>query len=85
MNICSSNEKETSKVLSLYVRYIVAIIHIFSFQAYYNVISYSDQMRLKTAVELLKTTRDIESQVEKVSFLSILDIIEYLAYVFKKK
>ncbi|XXG65227.1 hypothetical protein AAC387_Pa05g2983 [Persea americana] len=34
--------------------------------AYYNVISYSDQMRLKTAVELLKTTRDIESQVDKV-------------------
>ncbi|RWR82233.1 caffeoylshikimate esterase-like protein isoform X1 [Cinnamomum micranthum f. kanehirae] len=34
--------------------------------AYYNVIAYSDQMRLKTAVELLKTTRDIESQVEKV-------------------
>eukprot|EP00262_Sarcandra_glabra_P021118 TRINITY_DN8734_c0_g1_i1.p1 TRINITY_DN8734_c0_g1~~TRINITY_DN8734_c0_g1_i1.p1 ORF type:complete len:412 (+),score=54.96 TRINITY_DN8734_c0_g1_i1:168-1403(+) len=34
--------------------------------AYYNVISYSDQMRLKTAVELLKATQDIESNVEKV-------------------
>lgn len=33
----------------------------------YNVISYSDQTRLKTAVELLKATSDIESQVEKVS------------------
>ncbi|XP_077243920.1 alpha/beta-Hydrolases superfamily protein isoform X2 [Tasmannia lanceolata] len=32
----------------------------------YNVISYSEQMRLKTAVELLKTTCEIESQVEKV-------------------
>ncbi|XP_057962683.1 caffeoylshikimate esterase [Malania oleifera] len=35
--------------------------------AVYNVLSYSDQMRLKTVVELLKATRDIESQVEKVS------------------
>ncbi|XP_042504705.1 caffeoylshikimate esterase-like isoform X1 [Macadamia integrifolia] len=33
----------------------------------YNVISYSDQMRLKTAVELLNATRDIESKLEKVS------------------
>lgn len=78
-------KRKHPSALFLYVRYIVAIIHIFSFQAYYNVIAYSDQMRLKTAVELLKTTRDIESQVEKVSFLSILDIIEYLAYVFKNE
>ncbi|ERN03976.1 caffeoylshikimate esterase [Amborella trichopoda] len=35
--------------------------------AEYNVISYKDQMRLKTAVELLKTTKGIESQVDKVS------------------
>lgn len=34
--------------------------------AEFNVISYSDQMRLKTAVELIKATRDIESQLEKV-------------------
>uniref|UniRef100_A0A5B7APD6 Putative caffeoylshikimate esterase n=1 Tax=Davidia involucrata TaxID=16924 RepID=A0A5B7APD6_DAVIN len=33
----------------------------------YNVICYNDQVRLKTAVELLKATREIESQVEKVS------------------
>ncbi|KAL3644664.1 hypothetical protein CASFOL_009844 [Castilleja foliolosa] len=32
----------------------------------YNVISYSDQTRLKTAVELLNATKDIESRVEKV-------------------
>ncbi|XP_068637760.1 caffeoylshikimate esterase-like [Aristolochia californica] len=32
----------------------------------YNVISYSGRVRLKTAVELLKTTGEIESQVEKV-------------------
>ncbi|KAH6763028.1 alpha/beta-Hydrolases superfamily protein [Perilla frutescens var. hirtella] len=32
----------------------------------YNVISYSDQTRLKTAVELLNATESIESQVEKV-------------------
>ncbi|XP_043695010.1 caffeoylshikimate esterase-like isoform X2 [Telopea speciosissima] len=36
-------------------------------KADYNVISYSDQMRLRTAVELLKATRDIESQLEKIS------------------
>ncbi|XP_019054262.1 PREDICTED: caffeoylshikimate esterase-like isoform X2 [Nelumbo nucifera] len=36
-------------------------------KAAYNVIAYSDQMRLKTAVELLKATKDVESQVEKVS------------------
>ncbi|KAH7839502.1 hypothetical protein Vadar_005093 [Vaccinium darrowii] len=35
--------------------------------ASYNVICYSDPVRLKTAVELLKTTKSIESQVQKVS------------------
>lgn len=33
----------------------------------YNVISYSDRTRLKTAVELLNATKYIESQVEKVA------------------
>lgn len=33
----------------------------------YNVICYSDQTRLKTAVELLNATRYIESQVDKVA------------------
>ncbi|KAL0446876.1 UNVERIFIED_CONTAM: hypothetical protein Slati_1815500 [Sesamum latifolium] len=33
----------------------------------YNVISYSDQTRLKTAVELLNATKYIESQVKKVA------------------
>ncbi|XP_010551260.1 PREDICTED: caffeoylshikimate esterase-like [Tarenaya hassleriana] len=33
----------------------------------YNVISYDDQTRLRTAVELLNTTRDIEMKVDKVS------------------
>ncbi|CAI9264949.1 caffeoylshikimate esterase [Lactuca sativa] len=33
----------------------------------YNVISYSDQTRLKTAVELLNATNELESEVEKVS------------------
>lgn len=33
----------------------------------FNVIAYSDQMRLRTAIELIKATRDIESQLEKVS------------------
>ncbi|CAM0882170.1 unnamed protein product [Alopecurus aequalis] len=32
----------------------------------YNAISYNEQMRLRTAVELLKATRDIESQLEKI-------------------
>ncbi|XP_071928953.1 caffeoylshikimate esterase isoform X4 [Coffea arabica] len=36
-------------------------------KADYNVICYSDQTRLKTAVELLKATRYIESQVDKVA------------------
>ncbi|XP_020265243.1 caffeoylshikimate esterase isoform X1 [Asparagus officinalis] len=35
--------------------------------AEFNVISYCDQMRLKTAVELIKATQDIESELEKVS------------------
>nr|XP_018679328.1 PREDICTED: caffeoylshikimate esterase isoform X2 [Musa acuminata subsp. malaccensis] len=35
-------------------------------KAEFNVISYADQMRLRTAVELTKATRDIESQLEKV-------------------
>ncbi|CAO1947907.1 unnamed protein product [Urochloa humidicola] len=35
--------------------------------AEYNAISYCDQMRLRTAVELLKATKDIESQLEKIS------------------
>ncbi|KAJ9554153.1 hypothetical protein OSB04_018198 [Centaurea solstitialis] len=38
-----------------------------NWQADYNVISYSDQTRLKTAVELLNATNELESQVEKVS------------------
>lgn len=33
----------------------------------YNVISYNDQMRLRTATELLKATSDVEAQLEKVS------------------
>ncbi|KDP29415.1 hypothetical protein JCGZ_18336 [Jatropha curcas] len=33
----------------------------------YNVISYNDKTRLRTAVELLKATEDIEAQLEKVS------------------
>lgn len=39
------------------------------FQAEFNVISYSDQMRLRTAVELIKATHDIESQLDKVFLL----------------
>ncbi|OVA04982.1 Alpha/beta hydrolase fold-1 [Macleaya cordata] len=35
--------------------------------AIYNVISYSDRVRLKTAIEMLNATHDIESQVDKVS------------------
>ncbi|GLU04739.1 hypothetical protein SLE2022_218710 [Rubroshorea leprosula] len=35
--------------------------------AVYNVICYNDRMRLRTAVELLNATRDIEMNVEKVS------------------
>ncbi|XP_024026107.1 caffeoylshikimate esterase [Morus notabilis] len=35
--------------------------------AVYNVISYNDQTRLRTAVELLKATSDIERQLEEVS------------------
>ncbi|XP_021633964.1 caffeoylshikimate esterase isoform X2 [Manihot esculenta] len=35
--------------------------------AEYNVICYSDRMRLKTAVELLKATEDIEAKLDKVS------------------
>ncbi|KAK2458765.1 caffeoylshikimate esterase [Trifolium repens] len=33
----------------------------------YNVISYNDQTRLRTGMELLRATQDIESQLEKVS------------------
>ncbi|KAL6295064.1 hypothetical protein ACE6H2_003206 [Prunus campanulata] len=35
--------------------------------AVYNVTCYNDHVRLKTAVELLQATKDIEMQVEKVS------------------
>ncbi|RHN82421.1 putative 2-acylglycerol O-acyltransferase [Medicago truncatula] len=35
--------------------------------AVYNVISYDDQTRLRTGMELLSATQDIESQLEKVS------------------
>ncbi|XP_061339462.1 caffeoylshikimate esterase-like isoform X2 [Gastrolobium bilobum] len=35
--------------------------------AAYNVISYDDQTRLKTGMELLSATQDIESQLQKVS------------------
>ncbi|CAN1244519.1 Caffeoylshikimate esterase [Linum perenne] len=36
-------------------------------RAEYNVICYSDRVRLQTAVELLKATEEIEAQVDKVS------------------
>ncbi|KAG6482664.1 hypothetical protein ZIOFF_059307 [Zingiber officinale] len=36
------------------------------FQAGFNVISYCHQMWLRTAVELIKATHDIESQLDKV-------------------
>ncbi|KAK1386951.1 Caffeoylshikimate esterase [Heracleum sosnowskyi] len=35
--------------------------------ASYNVICYNDQTRLRTAVELLNTTKDIESQLHKIN------------------
>ncbi|KAL6614716.1 hypothetical protein ACP70R_036986 [Stipagrostis hirtigluma subsp. patula] len=35
--------------------------------AEYNVISYTHKTRLRTAFELLKTTKDIESQLDKIS------------------
>ncbi|XP_057528684.1 caffeoylshikimate esterase isoform X1 [Amaranthus tricolor] len=34
--------------------------------AYYNMICYSDRVRLKTAMEILRVTREIESNVNKV-------------------
>lgn len=36
-------------------------------QAAYNVIAYKDKPRLGTALELLRTTKEIEQQLEKVS------------------
>ena len=57
---------------------------LFLFQADYNVVCYNDQMRLKTAVELLNATKDIEKQVEKVGFLVLLyfhDSFIYLCYL----
>ncbi|XP_031490376.1 caffeoylshikimate esterase-like [Nymphaea colorata] len=35
--------------------------------AQFNVIAYDDKMRLRTGIELLKTTKDIESRVREVS------------------
>jgi len=35
--------------------------------AVYNVIAYKDKLRLRTAMELLKTTAEIENQLNKVS------------------
>lgn len=35
--------------------------------AHYNFVCYSDRLRLKTAVELLKATKEIESRLDKVS------------------
>jgi len=37
-----------------------------SMQTHYNVISYKDKPRLRTAVELLKTTEEIEQKLEEV-------------------
>ena len=39
-----------------------------SLQAVYNVICYDDNPRLRTGMELLRTTKEIESQVHKVSY-----------------
>lgn len=40
-----------------------------SYQAVYNVTCYNGPVRLKTAVELLNATKEIEMQVNKVGFI----------------
>lgn len=49
----------------------------FGMQAAYNIIAYKHKPRLKTAVELLNTTQEIEKQLDKVShfFHFLFDIV----------
>ena len=58
---------ENESTQHFWLKYLRHLPCFFSFQAEYNAISYSDQMRLRTAVELLKATNDIESQLEEVT------------------
>ena len=44
----------------------INIFVMFLTQTAYNVIAYKDKPRLGTALELLKTTHEIERQLEKV-------------------
>ena len=44
----------------------------FFMQTSYNVIAYKDKPRLRTALELLRTTQEIEIRLEEVCVLSCL-------------
>lgn len=43
-------------------------------QTAYNVVAYKDKPRLKSAVEMLKTTEEIEQRLKEVYF----DLLAYL-------
>lgn len=50
-------------------------------QTEYNVISYKDKPRLRTAVELLKTTEEIEQNLEEV----FSQLLTYLSFFLSLK
>lgn len=53
-------------------------------QAAYNVIAYSHKPRLRTALELLNTTQEIEQQLEKVCdcLFTLYSIAFYILFLF---
>lgn len=53
-----------------------------SMQTHYNVISYKDKPRLRTAVELLKTTEEIEQKLEEVCTQLVTHASTFSCYTF---
>jgi acylglycerol lipase len=47
----------------------------FFMQTSYNVIAYKDKPRLRTALEMLRTTQEIESRLEEVRVLFLFVLV----------
>jgi hypothetical protein len=47
-------------------------------QTSYNVIAYKDKPRLRTALEMLRTTQEIESRLEEVRVLFLFVLVSFV-------
>jgi acylglycerol lipase len=50
----------------------------FFMQTSYNVIAYKDKPRLRTALEMLRTTQEIESRLQEVRVLFLFVLVSFV-------